>query len=579
MENQKSANWRLRLKEAQKRGDLIRGIFTWENDNHRDEEFAKLCADLHNEGEIDILSIVREENFNNIEPGLFFFGQAIYCKIIPLLNVSPNELMRVTEFLAKKGGDDLASNQPYAAFQEWIRADASRAQEVLRLTKASDSPAKNFLTLALIEVGHHDEAISIGRIDHGNYKVSAIVALGKMKYYNDDDALQALNFLREVALEPSSDFVSANILDSTLAILASSEGVSSNVFIEIADTIYGKAGPQTQYTAATSIWAYRSVIDENILDKLFRFFDNFNPEHKGICKELDHGLRVLLDTPLRGRVIAFLEDQSLKTNGVPLAELSGVGRKLTESTDQAYFDLLIKWIIIGNSNLCEFLFNQMNTTKAENSLNNVCVSGNIIKNIDISIICKRVIGNFFIHSVITGKILVGILRGCSEKQGRVVSELLFDPMLINYGGKLREYLGKIPADDRAYKGTRRALKAYKAYWNEVQRAGFIKELWPSELNRQVKREKMQEQARVIYRGAEKKSVFMGLFHRSTLLHGHRSLTYITDPNGESRTIDMKLREHSVLFEMPRMQVIDPCGLEYMLRVFRFKGIKNENDDS
>ena len=68
--------------------------------------------------------------------------------------------------------------------------------------------------------------------------------------------------------------------------------------------------------------------------------------------------------------------------------------------------------------------------------------------------------------------------------------------------------------------------------------------------------------------AEKKSVFLNLVKRSIILYGKRSITYIEGPGGERRRVEMELKPHSISIEYPRLDVIDPFGLDYKLRVFR-----------
>jgi hypothetical protein len=63
-------------------------------------------------------------------------------------------------------------------------------------------------------------------------------------------------------------------------------------------------------------------------------------------------------------------------------------------------------------------------------------------------------------------------------------------------------------------------------------------------------------------------VLLNLVTRSVILHGNGALTFVTPPNAERRALEMDLHSHGVSFEMPRLEVVDPVGLDYMLRVLR-----------
>ena len=70
------------------------------------------------------------------------------------------------------------------------------------------------------------------------------------------------------------------------------------------------------------------------------------------------------------------------------------------------------------------------------------------------------------------------------------------------------------------------------------------------------------------KAAERQSVLFSLVHRSTLLYGKRSLTYIQGDDGSSKPFTMDLHSFGVSIEWPRRDILDPVGLDYMIRVYR-----------
>lgn len=98
----------------------------------------------------------------------------------------------------------------------------------------------------------------------------------------------------------------------------------------------------------------------------------------------------------------------------------------------------------------------------------------------------------------------------------------------------------------------------------------IKELWPSDIQRRVQRVRMADQGREIAKQARKQSVFYNLVKRSVVLHGRRSRSLVKHGDGTERWVEMDLHPHSFGFELPRMEIVDPVGLDYMIRVFRIE---------
>ncbi len=62
------------------------------------------------------------------------------------------------------------------------------------------------------------------------------------------------------------------------------------------------------------------------------------------------------------------------------------------------------------------------------------------------------------------------------------------------------------------------------------------------------------------RDAEKQSEFLNLVHRSVLLYGRRSITYVQEPGNKPRPVSMDMHSFSHFFELPRSEIIDPVGL-------------------
>jgi len=75
------------------------------------------------------------------------------------------------------------------------------------------------------------------------------------------------------------------------------------------------------------------------------------------------------------------------------------------------------------------------------------------------------------------------------------------------------------------------------------------------------------------RAAEKQSIFLHLVTRSTLLYGNKSVFYMSAGDGASQRMEMPLTSHGVSIDFPRMDNIDPHGLDYMLRVFRAERLR------
>jgi hypothetical protein len=158
----------------------------------------------------------------------------------------------------------------------------------------------------------------------------------------------------------------------------------------------------------------------------------------------------------------------------------------------------------------------------------------------------------------------------SRPPQKTIGELLFDPLLVNYGGAARDYLKAIKKGDPAYGPVKAALKAADVYVKGLQIDPQVKELRPSEYQYSVERRRTHDMMQTARKDAEKQSVLLSLVHRSVLLYGRRSITYVQEPGKKSRPVSIDMHSFSHSFELPRCEVIDPVGLSIMLLAFRSK---------
>ncbi len=160
---------------------------------------------------------------------------------------------------------------------------------------------------------------------------------------------------------------------------------------------------------------------------------------------------------------------------------------------------------------------------------------------------------------------MSVLRGGHRDVEGPVTELLFDPVLLSYGGDTKEYLKRIPATDPAYGPIQNALAKDNEFYTSLDAIGTIKELHPSDYQRDVVRQRTHDDMQMARKMAEGKSVLLSLVRRSTILYGTRSLTYVADHDGSQRAVAMDLKPLSASIELPRREILDPVGLDYMLR--------------
>ena len=148
--------------------------------------------------------------------------------------------------------------------------------------------------------------------------------------------------------------------------------------------------------------------------------------------------------------------------------------------------------------------------------------------------------------------------------------MLVDGVLKNYAGSARDYLSPIAADgsDPASRHAARALAEQDAYLDDLRSPGRVIELRPSERQRQLEWERHTDSMSDAMRKAKAKSILAQLATESVMLHGRRAVSWVDFPDEEPRRMETELGSFRTSFEVPRLDVVDPVGLQLQLLAFR-----------
>lgn len=528
------------------------------------------CAALHNAGTLDFLCFVGSDSFQGLSGSDFFTVMHFYCSIIPELEATPAQIMTCVDALVARGGGDLAANQPNAAFRIWCKKKSDRAREVIVAAQGGDDLASRYLTFALEAINGITEARQIALENDGVLRLSAITALGRIEDGDPVSRIETLAVFSALIDSGADDTLRANMLAATASILGRSLDAHSPESVALVTRLVEDANDNTLHQAAHMLWACMEVLEPGMVASLLQALERINPANKGTVRELDHGLEALLELGYDEEAIAFVAKLfSRRDCALEFNELESFTRTLVSGAPERLSSIVVDWLLLGSSRLCDGLANAIQGRGR--GLEGLPLDLRT-EHIDISaptqlFLCRKAIGWFFFKPISAASVLVSVLRVCDADTALEVQKLLADPLLLNYSC-VREYLEKISPDDAAKVRVDQAVVENKKYLAALKEIPFIKELQPSEHRRRIEQIRMSDQMRDVHKQAQSKSVFLSIVKRSVLLYGKHSLSFIKEGSGALRPMEMDLKPYSISFEMPRMENVDPVGLDYTLRVFR-----------
>jgi hypothetical protein len=421
-------------------GELKKRIFRYSGVGDR-QVLRSLCTELHNAGRLNLLSLATHSQLESVDPREFFVGQHFFTEVIPNLKSSTREMMSAVKALVEKGGTDLAASEPNGAFRKWCAVDLTRAHEVVEAAKGDDPLASEVLAFALEAGNMVEEAIGFTSRCVDRRQLCGIAALGRMNYADQTSARRALAAIRETLDNTLDDPVYANALMSALAIATKSGLIESNEAISIVERICKAPGPSTQLFCAKAIWQYHESLTERQVVSLLGGLTSLDPSHKGTIRELDHGLRTLFSTPLARLSIDFATELlSSHEDSLELSDFESFSSYLLTESTEHFHAIFISWMLSGKQVLCSGISALLAcTADAQKPMALRINDFNLTPSQQI-FLCRKAIGYLFLQPVIAASVLVSVLRVCASDVAAVVGRLLFDPLLVNHGGALRDYL-------------------------------------------------------------------------------------------------------------------------------------------
>jgi hypothetical protein len=532
------------------------------------QQVCERCAALHNSGRLDLFHLIESNVLLELEGTNFFTAMHFFCQILPDLDEKPLRTMACVEALVNRGGEDMAANQPNVAFREWCKKVPQRARKVIKAACEGDELAKRHLTFALEAINAIAEARQIALAYDDVRRLCAITALGRMEDHDPASLAETFATIELLLDSGAGDDLLANLLGTFATILERCQEPATLRETTLLGRLVENAGDCTLHQAAYILWAHKKILNPGIVANLLQALARINTANKGTVNALDNGLQALLELGYDDMTIDFITELITRTeDSLGLNEFDSFIRTLVSSKPERLSRVVVKWLLLGESPLCNGLANAIRSRNLEGPPLNLQAEDLAISSLAQVFLCRKAVGWFFFKPITAASILVSVLRICDEETANKIQGLLTETLLLNYGC-VRNYLEVLPPDDAAKNRVNQALEANEAYLTALRAIPPIKELRPSEHHRQIERLHRSDEMREMQKKAESQSVLLSLVKRSVILYGNRSLSFITNANKGLQPIEMDLKPFEMSYEEPRMTIVDPFGLDYTLRVFR-----------
>jgi hypothetical protein len=562
---------------AEHRDGVLLGKLFGEYAYRSDETHAatvEALISLHNEGKVDLVRLL-DAGIPQGQGSDFFLGMSLYCELIPRLHAPTIKLMSAVRQLVAAGGQDLAANEPHRAFRTWCQQSKARVDEVISLAGDGSDDAQSLLSFAF-EAGaelerdrYVDAAIDVVQKGHGERQLAAVVALSRIAFSDGEERAQrAADALEKAAQVRTEQHFQLNVLRAAFELAEKAPSTLGNA-LTVLDRLDG-SDPHVVHACAQLLGFNGDGMDVRMVDALLARAARVEPANKGTVDRLDFGLRQLWMRGEYERVTHVLEHiLSKHDDTLSIDQFDNLTHAMLTSDRRALENTVVRWFLDGQFRLCDAISSMISkpTNQFEFTIDFERFS---IADEAWPYLARKAVGFFILSPTTAASFIVCLLRRAPHAQCDRLKDLLFDPILINYYGAARDYCERVAsnADDVASPAVADALARQRQYLSDLQSVGEIRELHPSERQRRAEWRRQSDTMNAAYKAASKRSIFSMLAQRRELLYGNRSIGYSRGPNDEMHRTEIELKSISTSIEVPRVEIVDPVGLQYQLALYR-----------
>jgi hypothetical protein len=567
------------LTTGAKAGRFLQTVYAISFDEREErDDLAIEVAALHNEGLVDVVAAFGELKRNALDGPDFFLMRYVFEKTLPHLNAPVDPIMRCTLQLCREAGEDFAAGTILNGYVEFCTKDPARPRAALKLIEADPSAFVDMMPATIAAGSKLDNSYYMAEIirlsSHPEIEVRrrAIFSMARFHWQKEMSVLDtAITALEKTVNAETDDLILANAIKSAFALFHLDRNLEVRC-VALIGTALAKGDEYSLYAASELLWRSTKDLPSAIFQLLLTHLRIVKPENVGTLNNIDLGIAHLLKQNDPESGLHFLEDLLTTHEGKLKVEIFDSATNVIRASSALMGKVLTRWFLRGERVLCEAVHDVVGTRYGNDLRIGVDVSE--LKPADyihILFIARKAIGYFFMQPMTAASVVISLMHHAPDDETlNALGELLFDPLLLNYtGSTCHSVKEQAERESGKIKETiENALTSIEQYLEILHSVPELPALHPGQSQRESYRRHMSESMAESTRAAEKKSIFFGLFSHSTLLYGNKSITYVNTGSGEPNRTEIPLTRHSVSMEFPRMENIDPYGLNYMLRVFR-----------
>ena len=541
------------------------------------DQLADVLAELHNDGRLDVLKVFRSDELPSADP-TFFRLQQVFCVTLPRIRCSVAEAAATCQILFGKGDDDFAAGRVYDALLEWLQISRSRADEGLTLVRHDLDNQTGITRPVLVAGAAHDperyaeEALDLSRQPQPHIRQDALAALGRMAPEDGGSILDRITErLDEVIESPDSDHDAAIAIGAALQLLDR----FGERLVRVVEPLLVKActnpPPITRHAISVGLHRGHDSYTEAMIDASFSAIQQADRDATATIRLID---LILLKWDLDGdrkRVLHLLRHLlSNGDNSIDLETLGSFRHRLTNGPGDLLGWYVVSLLLTGDTRLNLAAGGLLPHKEAPDGLD-IDLTEFALDSAWVPFLARKILGYCLVNRAGASALLLSCLRAASSESRADLETLVLSHFLINYPGEIEWFEASVSPNDPAEVSVQRLSSSLTRYLEGLHRTGFCAAFQPSARELLLQGQRQADLARTIWEEAKKRSVMYQLVSTSVLLYGSGSVYYVhADKDTDPQRKEMSLASYRQEIDIPRLEVLDPVGLQYAIVRFRLE---------
>lgn len=544
-------------------------------DDADEPAMRSLATQFHNAGRVDLLAAI--DGFDD-DSFRFYEIQQFYSDTLPQLEAEPAAMLTAVRRLVNEGGPNRDGGFIALPFRNWCGTQG-RAAAIADLLDFEAPRDGWYLRLAIEGASASDPdaaldwALRLIAGKPGPARTAALEALGSLGS-TPARAARALQALRGHLEQETDDAALGMALYAAIELHGRGAQANPQDTAAIVTIAVDRGSTEMRLRAMRAMWFQWKAVAPLILDQLIAIAKTVAGDEAIAIDHLDHALYQMTsgdDVELAISIVRAL--LSANRGSLTVHSFDGFEHQLL-TKHRARFDVLaVEWFVSGDRALGEAVMALVRKVHGAPIKLRPDLAPFGYGPAELIFLARKAVGYLFSTPISATSLLMAIMRTGVADAVKGATELLFDPLLVNYSGELGEFLRKAAEDkaDPATPHVEAALQQLDAYLDGLRAVGRVKALDPSERERMIEWRRRQQEMEEAMKAGEKESIFSQLATKVVLLYGNRSITYVPpyrDEPGPERRLVTEMQSHHHSQEYARMSVVDPHGIDLMLRHFR-----------